>query len=484
MTVHLLPSRVPLIWRVPLAVIVLMLLVSAVITERVLDRLGSIQETYLQNIADSYLDGVTASISPPVLREDNWEIFDALERLRPVNPAIMPVETIVTTPEGKILAATDPLRFPSLEQIDPSWAELFPGEHIRIEHSDSLAYVERSIVYQQTTIGRIFTIFDASILLAERRDVLTTLILTNAALTLLLTFIGFITVRRMIRPVQTLESHMIEAAEGRASRIDVSGQVSRNAETRRLFAAYNSFLDADEERRELSRRLSEEEKLASLGRLSSVMAHEINNPLGGLLNAIDTLKKHGSDAKIRNASLDLLERGLQGIGDVVRAALATYRPERQVRPLSPDDFHDAKLLLTPELRRKRQTLELQLEVGMQLDCACPAGPVRQAITNLLLNASAASPEGADIYLRVSKQDHKVEIEIGDRGSGYSSEQIELLTGPSQSALPDSKGLGLWVVRQIADEIGGQLETGDRPGGGSIIRMKLGLDPSSEIMNAA
>lgn len=484
MTTKFSSFRIPLIWRIPLAVIVLMFLVSAIITERVLDRLGSIQETYLQSIADSYLDGVTASISPSVLREDSWEIFDSLERLRPVNPAIVPVETIVTTPTGKILAATDPVRFPSLDPFDSTQAERFPREQIRIEHTDGLAYVERDIIYQDTAIGRIYTVLDARLLLAERRDVLTTLILTNAGLTIFLTFVGFITVRRMVRPLQTLENHMMAAAEGTPNRIELTEKSVRNAETRRLFAAYNSLLDADEERRELSCRLAEEEKLASLGRLSSVMAHEINNPLGGLLNAIDTLKKHGSDERIRKASLDLLERGLRGIGDVVRAALATYRPERQIRPLSPDDFHDARLLLTPELRRKGQALDLFLNISNNLVCSCPAGPVRQATTNLLLNASAASPEGADIYLKASTLNGIVHIEIGDRGQGLPCEQIEVLTGPSRKALPDGKGLGLWVVRQIADEIGGRLEVDGRPGGGSIIRMIFGRSPSPEIMNAA
>ena len=88
-------SKLPLIWRVPLAVLLLMFLVSAGITERVLNRLISIQETSLQGIADSYLDGVTASISPSVLREDSWEIFDALERLRPVNTLIEPVNKLI-----------------------------------------------------------------------------------------------------------------------------------------------------------------------------------------------------------------------------------------------------------------------------------------------------------------------------------------------------------------------------------------------------
>ena len=244
-----------------------MFLVSAGITERVLNRLISIQETSLQGIADSYLDGVTASISPSVLREDSWEIFDALERLRPVNTLIEPVETIVTTPFGEVLAATNPLKYPTLEIMTELQTGQFPDEKIRIESENGLAYLEREIVYQDTIIGRIYTMFDASPLLAERRDVLSTLLLTNGILTALLALVGFFTVRRMIQPMQTLESHMIQAAEGKAARIDMAGHGAGNAETRRLFMAYNSLLDADEERSQLSKKLAEEEKLASLGRL-------------------------------------------------------------------------------------------------------------------------------------------------------------------------------------------------------------------------
>lgn len=476
--------RVPLIWRMPLAVIMLMFLVSAAITERVLNRLESIQETYLQSIADSYLDGVTASISPSVLREDIWEIYDALERMKPFNTAIVPVETIVTTPARNILAATDPAKYPSLEQMNAPQFEGFADGKIRIERKAGLAYLKRDIVYQKSTIGRIYTMFDARLLLAERRDVLSTLILTNSVLAALLALVGFIMVRHMIRPMQTLESHMIEAAEGKAARIDTSSKLVNNSETRRLFMAYNSLLDADEERRELSRKLAEEEKLASLGRLSSVMAHEINNPLGGLLNAVDTLKKHGSKAEVRKTSLDLLQRGLQGIAEVVSAALATYRPERQARPLSRNDFIDVELLLTPELRRRGQTLELVVEAGEAFVCSCPAGPVRQALTNLLLNASAVSPEGAGLFLKATRNDAGITIEVGDRGPGLPPETVKLLNGPARKSLPEGKGLGLWVVRQIADEIGAKLELASRPGGGSIIRIKFGHGKLTEIDHAA
>ena len=285
--------RLPLIWRVPLAVTLLMIAVSAIITERVLDRLGSLQEAYLQRVADLYLDGVTASISPSVLREDNWEIFDALERLYPVNTDILPAETIVTTPDDIVLAATKPAIRPSLEPVSDDFRADFSGTSIRMDSDRGLAYLKRDIVYQDQTIGRIYTVLNAAPLLKERQEILATLLLTNTALTVILTLIGFLTVRWMIRPIQILESHMLEAADSRPKRIVTTGKYGINTETRRLFAAFNSLLDSDDERRALSRQLAEEEKLASLGRLSSVMAHEINNPLGGLLNAVDTLRKHG-----------------------------------------------------------------------------------------------------------------------------------------------------------------------------------------------
>ena len=83
------------------------------------------------------------------------------------------------------------------------------------------------------------------------------------------------------------------------------------------------------EREALVARLADEERLASLGRLASGVAHEINNPLGGLFNAIDTLKVHGDKPQVRRGAIDLLDRGLRGIRDVVRSALAAYRPDRE-----------------------------------------------------------------------------------------------------------------------------------------------------------
>lgn len=477
--------RLPVVWRIPLAVAVLMVAVSAVISERVLDRLGTLQESYLQGLSTSYLDGITASISPSVLRQDSWEIFDALDRMKSESSDIVPIETIVTTNANAVLAASDPASRRTLGVLDDDFLGKFPATGVNLDASSERGYAMRDIVHQGRPIGRILAVFDAARLLEERRELLATLLLTNTALTAVLVLVGFLAVRRMMRPIQILETHMLDAAEGRPSAISEHERAGTNKETRRVFRAFNRLLRSESERQVLSRQLAKEEKLASLGRLASGMAHEINNPLGGLMNAVDTLRKHGDRGAVRKTSLDLLERGLEGIGEVVEAALAIYRPERLSRPLSIQDFEDVKLLLGPELRKKDQTLDLSFSGPSEPPCGCPSGPVRQALLNLLLNASAATPAGGRIEVAVSRADGGLTISVADQGSGMPEKSKEILTADATRIPPrSSDGLGLWIVRQIADELGATLSVAETPQRGSRVNLQIADIREEELVDVA
>ncbi len=464
-------------------VVALMVVISAVISERVLDQLEKTQETYLSGLASAYLDGLVASITPSVLRQDSWEVFDRIERLKPSTDDIVPSETVVTDRTGVVLAANDPTTRKTLEPIEPSFAARFADPDITIDPETRSGYVRRSIAFQGQIIGTVYTVLDITSLLEERRRILVTLLATNTAITALLGIVGFYTVRRMIRPMQVLETHLLEAAAGSATLIDDGEFPVGDEEAARVCRAYNTLVRSDRERETLARQLAEEERLAGLGRLASGMAHEINNPLGGLMNAVDTLRRHGENRGVRERSIELIQRGLTGIREVVEATLATYRPERLSRPVEKSDFMDLKLLVRPELRRKRQSLDIELPAALPAVKTWPAGPIRQAVLNLLLNAIAAAPEGGRIGVTVGLTANRFTISVSNEGSDMPDTAKSMLEESGCFPPREGRGLGLWIVREIANELGALVQVVETQDQRTEVRLLLPF-MHDEVTNAA
>jgi signal transduction histidine kinase len=251
----------------------------------------------------------------------------------------------------------------------------------------------------------------------------------------------------------------------------------------RLFTRFNAMAEAVNEREALARQLAKEERLASLGRLASGMAHEINNPLGGLFNTIDTLKQHGLKPGVRAASLNLLERGLRGIRDVVRTALATYRADRDGRELSKSDLDDLRLLIGPEAARKR--LAVRWDNRLPESAPFPASTIRQIMLNLMLNAVAVSPDGADVTVSASFMDGHLVLQVHDRGGGLPADALDLLHGRSNTPVgsADGVGLGLWMTRRLVDDLQGRIEAASS-GQGTSITVALPSPADAELRHAA
>jgi len=455
----------PITLKVPLFVALLMLVLSAVVSERVLSRLVATQEEHLRNLSAAYLDGLSSSLVPHVLREDVWEVFDTLDRSLDLYETARPVETVVVSRTGHVIAATDPVRHPALEPFAATAEAESSGAPVGIDEAGGRAFVRRILHYQGAEIGTVHAVLDIRNLLAERTDVVITLVATNGALTLVMAFAGYLVVRRMVAPVRTLTEHLTAGADGRAAPIAEREMPAQGTEARRLFEAYNRLVEAERERTALALRLAEEERLASLGRLASGMAHEINNPLGGLFNALHTLRRHGHVAPVRNSAIGLLERGLSGIRTVVAAALQTYRPERTPRSFGPADVEDVKVLVTPEARRRRLVVDWRSTIVDAVPV--PSHPVRQALLNLVLNACAASPEGGVVAVSLFVEDTSIGITVDDGGPGLPDWAATLLGDPDAPApIGRAGGLGLWMVRRAATELGGTVACGTSAAGGA------------------
>jgi len=474
----------PVTFKVPLMVVVLMVTVSAIFSNQVLTRLSATQERHLEELTGAYLDGLSASIVPHVLREDIWEVFDQLDRTRQAYVGLSAVHAIVAGPDGTVLAASEPHLFPSQTTVPEGLTARFSARaDLVLDEDKGRAFIRRALSYQDLPIGWIYGEVDIRDLLAERSEVLAALVLTNIVLTLILAGAGYLVVRHMIRPLDTLAEHLDRARGGRMEPIPESRIGRRQSEFGRLFRRYNALVQAVNQREELAARLADEERMASLGKLASGMAHEINNPLGGMFNAIDTLEHHGDVPTVRRSSLDLLKRGLLGIRDVVRAALVTYKSGASKQPLQPSELDDLRFLVRPEVVRRQLTLMWSSDLPGAL--ALPAGPVRQSVLNLLLNACAASPLGGRVDFTAGITDETLTIRVSDQGPGMPAEVAALLEGDGRAAPPgEGTGLGAWMVSRLVHELGGKVRVTARAEGGTAVEIAIPVNEEGPIRHVA
>jgi signal transduction histidine kinase len=462
-------STLPLAWKAPLLAAALVIAVALVVSKVVLDRLQSDQDAALRDLTGAYMDGVSASVLPATVRGDVWEAFDALDRARGRYSGLKVNYSVVADTSDRIIAASDPFRFPVLTDLPAGVAREFPkGNGLVMEDGKGLAWASRTLAEEGVAVGRILTEIDVSDLLRVRGQVLWTLIAVNATLAFGFAVVGWYAIKRMLRPLSVVGEHIERVRAGDMQ--PITGPESRRVspEFERLFRHFNAMARAVNEREALTSRIAAQERYALIGKLASAMAHEVNNPLGGLFNALDTMKRHGDDPKVREPTLDLLGRGLTHIRNIVGSTLITHRGAAPGRSLKAVDLDDLRLLVEPEAARKRITLDWINDVSGVVEVDAEA--VRQATLNLLINACAASRTGGTVRLRAFLAERSLVVGVGDQGPGL-PQAIEkfLLLAPDESTTLEG-GLGLWVVRRLVKDAGGTITIRRRSGFATIVRI--------------
>lgn len=457
----------PVTLRVPLVMAGLMILLGFLASQSVLAALGRVQDARLSETARLHVEGLSVALGPSVLRQDVWEVYDILDRARSAYDGQRLLLSIVADERGRILAATDPRRAPVGEEVSGFEVAAVPPDAIRMT-GEPVLRVFAPLFYQGREIGRIVTELDVTDLLAERRNVSMWLLFGNAAATSLLAFGGWLAVARILRPVGTLVLAM-DDSKGAPRPIAESDIPCGDPGLSRLIHTYNRMTTAVESRAEAERRLAERERFVSLGRLSSSLAHEVNNPLGGLLNAADTILSYADRTDVVRQSAALMQRGLSHLRDVTRAILDQNRFDHAGQALRPEDLEDLKLLFEPEAASRAQSLDWQVNAGAAELARLPAAPVRQVVLNLLLNAGAAAGHDGRVGLKVAAEQDRLMIEISDSGPGLGRADLDrlLASGP----LPLGGGVGLRLVRDLVCGLGGQIQH-ERLDGKTLVRVIL------------
>ena len=438
-------SNLSLSLRVPLIAAGLMVVLGVVASQLVLSALGSVQDARMRELARLHVEGLAVALGPSVLRRDVWEVYDTLDRATSAMDVQRMVLTVVADEAGRVIAASDPRRAPVDSEVAPLLKDAQALGSITVTGNSPHIRVSAPLIYQGREVGTIVSELDVTDLVAERRQAWLYLLAGNALATGVLALGAYLTMRRMLRPVATLASHMA-GATGTPMPIPTEFMPKGDTELGRLFQTYNVMSGAAEAKSEAERRLADRERFVSLGRLSSSLAHEINNPLGGLLNATDTIRTYADRPDVVRESADLLDRGLRHLRDVARATLEQNRLDRTGMPLTLEDFDDLKLLFEPETVRLKQRLVWQVGGNAQGLVDFAAAPVRQIALNLLLNASAAAAEGGKVEFEAHQTGGSLILKISDSGPGIADAAlIRLMTS---DVVQPGGGVGLRLVRDM------------------------------------
>jgi two-component system NtrC family sensor kinase len=262
--------------------------------------------------------------------------------------------------------------------------------------------------------------------------------------------LGWFAGNRMAIPLLSLASAMHRVGSEPPSKIRAELYLAGGDEIGQLGRAFRGMLAQLEEKQALERQMIMSDRLASIGRLTAGIAHEINNPLGGMFNAINTFKHHGSADPVTARTISLLERGLTQIKETVGALLVEARIESHA--VTREDLEDIRTLVAPEAAKKRLRIRWQNDIRGSVPL--PSTPVRQVLINLLLNAVQAADERGHVHCRVAAGASSMSVCVENDGRLLSARQREHLFEPF---LGDAgSGLGLWVTYQIVQQLKGEI----------------------------
>lgn len=456
----------PLTARVPIVSGSLILAVSIAVSHFMISTIAREQERGVRRLAAVYLDGISTTIYPHVMARNLANVNEALRRTMWFHQDMRELRGLVRLPDGTLLADVSAPNFDDTVEDPIRSAEL---RH-RLEQCNGFVFdadtgtgwASRAIVRNGNYVADLYVALELKPLIQERhvlrRKLLTATILASLAAAAL----GFLIVRRMVSPVRLLTDHLHRAQGGDLNLVSLDTLPPASSEYGQLLRGYNGLVEAFREREALAARLAERERDSVLGRLAATVAHEVRNPLGGMSTALDTVRKFGDDPEVRAKALDLIQRGLWSIRDVVGSVLAFHRMPVDTRKLAPGDLDDLRLLIEPELARRQLRLSWHSHVKQTVDIA--ATETRQIALNLLLNACDASPPGGEIGFRAwiaatpgQPGQPELTLEVVDAGPGLPTAVVAALTEAGATDPRDPpRGLGVRVIRDLVRALSGRI----------------------------
>ncbi len=469
-------SSLSLSFKLPFVLSLVVSMVAAAIGLVMVNRDRQMLRDELRGRANLLVRTLAATAAEPLVRGDTWALYKSLRQITQA-PETAHETTVLTAmvldPQGKVLAHIHPTLFPiglSAFEADSDEGRRVQSE-LRWSESGTFygsGFIESAAPVQSggKTIG--LTRLQLSTVELEKRTIDTELVILIASMGIAIVGIvlGAMWTVRTLRPLHTLAHSMDELGQG----IVRSLSTSRSDEIGQLLASFNRMAQELDDKRKLAAELAANEKIIALGRIAAGVAHEVNNPLAGMLNCLSTLRARSNDPVLVQRYLPLIEKGLQRIEALVKDLLIELRVESAQEISTPSRLEDVRDLIAAEIESGR--IEFVWENRLSSNDLINLPKMQQILLNLLRNAIQAMPNGGSLTCRLWSDKDKLAVDIEDSGHGIERANLTRIFDPFFTSRPTGTGLGLWIVLRLAQSMGGTVDVQSIPGQGSKFSVRV------------
>ncbi len=235
-----------------------------------------------------------------------------------------------------------------------------------------------------------------------------------------------------------------------------------------LFEDLSEAKAIEAERRRLDR-------LAALGEMSAVVAHEIRNPIAGIAAGVEYLNKNSSEDWPYKEDMAMILGEIERVNRILEDILSVARPfQLELSTQAVPDIVEHVLHRCQTSLEKRAIRVVRLYAPLLPQAQVDRERMEQALTNLVINAVEVMPNGGTLGIRLNGNEHRLIITISDTGPGISHDVQRRIFEPFFTTKARGTGLGLAVAQRIIEEHGGTIDVSSEIGEGTKFTIQLPL----------